>query len=50
MARMRVVLWRPSMESRYEMLVGRSYALSLWCWLIDAAAEYGPQQTKESIR
>ncbi len=49
MARMRVVLWRPSVESRYEMLVGRSYALSLWSWLIDAAAEYGPQQTKESI-
>jgi sarcosine oxidase subunit gamma len=49
MARMRVVLWRPGIESRYEMLVGRSYALSLWSWLIDAAAEYCPQQTKEGI-
>jgi sarcosine oxidase subunit gamma len=49
MARMRVVLWRPGMESSYQMLVGRSYALSLWSWLIDAAAEYGPQQTKENI-
>jgi len=50
MARMRVVLWRSSMESRYEMLVGRSHALSLWSWLIDAAVEYGPRQTKERIR
>jgi len=49
MARIRVVLWRPGIESRYEMLVGRSYALSLWSWLIDAAAEYGPQRTKEGI-
>jgi len=50
MARMRVVLWRPSLESRYEMLVGRSHALSLWSWLIDAAAEFGSRQTKETIR
>ncbi len=49
MARMRVVLWRPAIESRYDMLVGRSHALSLWNWLIDAAAEYGLQQTKEGI-
>ena len=47
-ARMRVVLWRSSVEARYEMLVGRSYALSLWSWLIEAAAPYGSQQTKEA--
>ena len=46
-ARMRVVLWRTSAEARYDMLVGRSYALSLWAWLTEAAAQYGGQQTKE---
>ena len=49
MARMRVVLWRPGMDCRYEVLVGRSYALSLWSWLIDAAAEYASQPTQEGI-
>ena len=46
-AKMRVVLWRSSTEDRYDMLVGRSYALSLWSWLLEAAAPYGGQQTKE---
>jgi heterotetrameric sarcosine oxidase gamma subunit len=49
-ARTRVVLWRPSMEARYEMLVGRSYARSLWCWLIEAAAQYGAPQRKERLQ
>jgi sarcosine oxidase subunit gamma len=49
-ARMRVVLWRPDTDARYEMLVARSYALSLWTWLIDAAAQYGGQQTKERLQ
>jgi sarcosine oxidase subunit gamma len=47
-ARMRVVLWRPTVAARYDMLVGRSYAQSLWIWLIDAAAQYGAPPTKES--
>jgi sarcosine oxidase subunit gamma len=38
-ARLRVVLWRRG-EMSYDLLVGRSYALSLWDWLMDAAAEY----------
>ena len=45
--RMRIVLWRSSIEARYDMLVGCSYARSLWSWLIEAAAPYGAQQTKE---
>jgi hypothetical protein len=27
-------------EEGFELLVGRSYALSLWEWLVDAATEY----------
>ena len=49
-ARMRVVLWRPEVEARYEMLVGRSYALSLWHWLIDAAAQYDVPHAKECLQ
>ena len=40
-ARMRIVLWRPGEGSRYDLLVGRSYALSLWEWLSEAALEFG---------
>ena len=50
MARMRVVLWRPGVDSRYELLVGRSYALSLWSWLMEAAEEYGGEREKEGVR
>ncbi|MGE8942022.1 sarcosine oxidase subunit gamma [Leptospira interrogans] len=39
-AQLRTVLWRPSEGSDYELFVGRSYALSLWEWLVDAFAEY----------
>jgi sarcosine oxidase subunit gamma len=46
----RVVLWRPCTDARYEMLLGRSYALSLWSWLIEAAAQYGAPQTKERLQ
>ena len=39
-ARMRTIIWRPEGGARYELVVGRSYALSLWDWLVEAAAEY----------
>ena len=39
-ARLRTILWKTS-AMEFELLVGRSYARSLWEWLIDAAAEYG---------
>jgi methylglutamate dehydrogenase subunit D len=39
--RMRIVLWRPDASSRYDLLVGRSCALSLWEWLTEAAAAFG---------
>jgi len=45
-ARMRVVLWLPGEESRYDLLVGRSYALSLWEWLSEAALEFGCEEEK----
>jgi sarcosine oxidase subunit gamma len=48
-ARMRVVLWRPDGQPRYEVLAARSHALSLWTWLIDAAAQYGAPQTEEPL-
>lgn len=37
-AGMRTIIRRA--EDGFELLVGRSYALSLWEWLVDAAAEY----------
>ena len=49
-ARMRVVLWRPSIEARYEMLVARSYARTLWSWLIEAAEQYRGQKTEEPLQ
>lgn len=36
-----VVLWRPEEERRYLLLAGRSYAVSLWQWLIRAGEEFG---------
>jgi sarcosine oxidase subunit gamma len=40
-AGMRTILWRSADADRFELLIGRSYAVSLWEWMIDAAAEYG---------
>jgi len=45
-AHMRVVLWRPSEESRYDLLVGRSYAFSLWEWLSEATLEFGCEERR----
>ncbi|HVM80007.1 MAG TPA: sarcosine oxidase subunit gamma family protein [Stellaceae bacterium] len=45
-ARMRVVLWRPAEHLRYDLLVGRSYALSLWEWLSEAALEFRCEEVK----
>jgi heterotetrameric sarcosine oxidase gamma subunit len=39
-ARMRVIVWR-SLDARFDLFVGRSYALSLWDWLAEAALEFG---------
>jgi sarcosine oxidase subunit gamma len=38
-AGMRVIMWREA--DQFDLLVGRSYAVSLWEWMVDAAAEYG---------
>ena len=43
-ARMRVVLWRADDDMRYDLLVGRSYAVSLWEWLMEAALEFGCEE------
>ncbi len=40
-AGMRAIIWRTMDADRFDLLVGRSYAVSLWEWMIDAAAEYG---------
>lgn len=40
-AGMRVIIWRAMDADRFDLLVGRSYAVSLWEWMIDGAAEYG---------
>jgi heterotetrameric sarcosine oxidase gamma subunit len=39
-ARMRTIVWR-SLDARFDLFVGRSYALSLWDWLAEAALEFG---------
>ncbi|MCC7047428.1 MAG: hypothetical protein IT562_12020 [Alphaproteobacteria bacterium] len=39
-ARLRAVLWRSDAE-RFDLLIGRSHARSLWEWLADATLEYG---------
>lgn len=39
-AGMRTILWRAPGGDRFDLFVGRSYAVSLWEWLLDAAAEY----------
>jgi sarcosine oxidase subunit gamma len=40
LAGFRTIVWRPDDEG-FELWVSRSYALSFWSWLIDAAAEFG---------
>jgi sarcosine oxidase subunit gamma len=40
LAGMRCIIRRVAQE-RFEILVGRSYAVSLWEWLRDVTAEYG---------
>jgi sarcosine oxidase gamma subunit len=35
-----VIVWR-SLDARFDLFVGRSYALSLWDWLAEAALEFG---------
>jgi heterotetrameric sarcosine oxidase gamma subunit len=37
---MRTILWRVPDSERFELFVGRSHAVSLWEWLLEAAAEY----------
>jgi sarcosine oxidase subunit gamma len=39
-AGMRTILWRAMDGDRFDLLVGRSYSVSLWEWMIDAAVEY----------
>ena len=38
-ARLRTIIWRADNE-QFHMLVGRSYARTLWDWLTEAAAEF----------
>ena len=40
LAGMRTVVWR-SADDRFDLMVGRSYARSMWDWLIESAAEFG---------
>lgn len=40
-ARMRTIIWRPDDDLSFRLFVGRSYAYSLWEWLIDASVEFG---------
>lgn len=40
MTAMRIVLWKPDPAPSYGVLVSRSYAESLWDWLLEAAAEF----------
>jgi len=40
LAGMRAILWRAPDRDRFDLFVGRSHAVSLWEWLIEAAAEY----------
>lgn len=40
-AGMRTVLWRGAGDDRFEILVGRSLAVALWHWLVEAAEEFG---------
>jgi sarcosine oxidase subunit gamma len=44
-ARMRTIVWR-SLDARFDLLVGRSYALSFWDWLAEAALEFGFHRDK----
>ena len=50
-AQMRTVIWRPRDDFAYHMMIGRSYALSFWDWLLEAGEEYAcmdnPQHTHE---
>jgi sarcosine oxidase subunit gamma len=39
-AGMRTLVWR-SAGDRFDLLVGRSYARSMWDWLMESAAEFG---------
>lgn len=39
LAGMRCIIWRVA-DQAFEILVGRSYAVSLWEWLRDVTAEY----------
>jgi sarcosine oxidase subunit gamma len=45
-ARMRVIVWR-SRDARFELFVGRSYALSLRAWLAEAALEFGVHRNRK---
>jgi heterotetrameric sarcosine oxidase gamma subunit len=47
MAAMRVVLWKPDPSASYGLLVSRSYAVSFWDWLVEAAAEFQHDATTE---
>ena len=39
-ARFRTILWHLPDGSRFDLFVGRSHAVALWEWLMEAAAEY----------
>ena len=39
-AGMRTVLWRGAADDRFDLLVGRSLAVALWHWLVEAAEEF----------
>lgn len=40
LAQMRVVIWRSGNEPHFDLMIGRSFARSLWDWLLEAAREY----------
>lgn len=40
-AQIRAVIWRPGDDLMYGLMIGRSYALSFWHWLLEAADDYG---------
>ena len=45
-ARLRILLWRPAEDLRYDLSTGRGWALWLWKWLGEAALEFGGEEVK----
>ena len=46
--KMRVMIWRSRDEPQFGLMVGRSFARSLWDWLLEAAREYDCTRTYDT--